>query len=243
VEGHVLGLADRFQTVSAMFGIGLEPTGSKDPFGLRRAGNGIVKILAESNLPLTFSDLEKAVSQGESGSRGQVAAFFRERVEFYLREVRGFAYDVVNAVLAAGFDDVRDAIARAEALSIVRGSDDFAAISAAFKRMKNILRQAREKSELPSEEVDSALLGDGAERGLHEHAAGLAPVVEKLRAGREYRRALEQIATLRPHVDLFFDKVMVMVDDTSVRQNRLALIAMVLGSFSSIADFSEIVTG
>jgi len=243
VEGHLLGLADRFQTVSAMFGIGLEPTGSKDPFGLRRAGNGIVKILAESNLPLTFSDLEKAVSQGESGSRGQVAAFFRERVEFYLREVRGFSYDVVNAVLAAGFDDVRDAIARAEALSTVRGSDDFAAISAAFKRMKNILRQAREKSELPSEEVDSALLGDGAERGLHEHAAGLAPVVEKLRAGREYRRALEQIATLRPHVDLFFDKVMVMVDDTSVRQNRLALIAMVLGSFSSIADFSEIVTG
>jgi len=242
-EGQVLGLADRFQTVSAMFGIGLEPTGSKDPFGLRRAGNGIVKILAESNLPLTFSDLEKAASQGENGSRAKLGSFFRERVEFYLREVRGFAYDVVNAVLAAGFDDVRDAIARAEALSTVRGSDDFAAISAAFKRMKNILRQAREKSELPSEEVDSALLGDGAERGLHQHASKLAPAVERLGAAREYRQALEQIATLRPHVDLFFDKVMVMVDDAAVRQNRLALIAMVLGSFSSIADFSEIVTG
>ena len=168
--------------------------------------------------------------------------FFRERVEFYLREVRGFAYDVVNAVLAAGFDDVRDAIARVEALSAVRGSEDFAAISAAFKRMKNIVRQAREKSEAPSESVNPQLLTEVAERGLYEHAAKLAPVVERLRARREYRQALEQIATLRPHVDLFFDKVMVMVDEAAIRQNRLALIAMVLGSFSSIADFSEIVT-
>ena len=247
VEGQALGLADRFQTVSAMFGIGLEPTGSKDPFGLRRAGNGIVKILAESSLPLTFSDFEKAVSQRESGSRGKLTAFFRERVEFYLREVRGFAYDVVNAVLAAGFDDVRDAIARAEALSTVRGSDDFAAISAAFKRMKNILRQADEKGlwrqGIPDKLVDAGSMNDVAERALYEHASKLAPRVEKLRAAREYRPALEQIATLRPHVDLFFDKVMVMVDDAAVRQNRLALIAMVLGSFSSIADFSEIVTG
>ena len=246
VEGQVLGLADRFQTIVAMFRIGLEPTGSKDPFGLRRAANGVVKILAESNLPLTFSDLERAVGNGQAGSQAKLAAFFRERVEFYLRESRGFAYDVVNAVLAAGFDDVRDAIARAEALSGVRGSDDFAAISAAFKRMKNIVRQASEKLEfkhgIPDKAVDSGLLADTAERGLYEHAAKLAPAVEKLRAAREYRQALEQIATLRAHVDLFFDKVMVMVDDSAIRQNRLALIAMVLGSFSSIADFSEIVT-
>jgi glycyl-tRNA synthetase beta chain len=242
-EGQVLGLADRFQTIWAMFGIGLEPTGSKDPFGLRRAGNGIVKILAESSLPLTLSDLERAVSQGGgSGSQEKFGVFLRERLEFYLRDVRAFAYDVVKAVLAAGFDDVRDAIARAEALSAVRGSEDFAAISAAFKRMKNILRQAREKSELPAQTVNSARFVDGAERGLYQHAEKLAPAVEKLSTTREYTQALELIATLRPHVDLFFDKVMVMVDDAEVRQNRLALIATVLGSFSSIADFSEIVT-
>jgi glycyl-tRNA synthetase beta chain len=239
VEGQILGIVDRFQTIAAMFGIGLEPTGSKDPFGLRRAANGIVKILAESNLPLTLSDIEKAASNGQ---RAKLATFFRERVEFYLRDVRGFAYDVVNAVLAAGFDDVRDAIARAEALSEVRGSDDFAAISAAFKRMKNIVRQARERSEEPSESVQSGALAEAAERGLFDHAAKLAPSVEKLRAARGYRPALEQIATLRPHVDLFFDKVMVMVDDAAVRRNRLALIASVLENFSSIADFSEIVT-
>jgi glycyl-tRNA synthetase beta chain len=241
VEGQILGIVDRFLTIAAMFGIGLEPTGSKDPLGLRRAANGIVKILAESSLPLSLSDLEKSVSQGDSNAQGKLSAFLRERVEFYLREVRGFAYDVVNAVLAAGFDDVRDAIARAEALSAVRGSDDFAAISAAFKRMKNIVRQASERSEPPSGSVAPTLLADGAEHRLYEHATKLAPEVEQMRATREYRPALEQIATLRPDVDMFFDKVMVMADDAALRRNRLALIAMVLGSFSSIADFSEIV--
>jgi glycyl-tRNA synthetase beta chain len=231
-EGQLLGLADRFQTISAMFGIGLEPTGSKDPFGLRRAANGIVKILAESSLPLRLSDL------GFTGNE-KLSNFFRERVEFYLREVKGFAYDVVNAVLAPGYDEIRDAIARAEAVAAVRASADFAAISAAFKRIKNILRQSAEKE--PVNVVESAL-ADPAERNLYEHVTRLDPIVADLRQKGEYPAALEQVATLRPHVDAFFDKVMVMAEDPAVRQNRLALIATVLGSFSSIADFSEIVT-
>jgi glycyl-tRNA synthetase beta chain len=239
VEGQILGIADRFQTIEAMFGIGLEPTGSKDPFGLRRAANGIVKILADSALPLTLSDLLRDNSQ-------QLSAFFRERVEFYLRDVRGFAYDVVNAVLAAGCDDVRDAIARAEALTAVRGSDDFIAISAAFKRMKNILRQASEKNlwkqGIQDQLVKTTLLVEPAEGAVHSEATQLAGEVENLRGQHQYGRALEQIAKLRPHVDLFFDKVMVMVDDSDLRSNRLALIAGVVSSFSSIADFSEIVT-
>ncbi len=144
IEGQLLGLADRIQTVTAMFGIGNAPTGSKDPFALRRAANGIVKILAESGLPLTLSEVVQA-SGVKGGNREEVAAFLRERLHFYLKDVRGFAYDVVNAVLAADASFVRDAIARAEALTAVRGSEDFAAISAAFKRIKNILRQAEEK--------------------------------------------------------------------------------------------------
>ncbi len=244
VEGQILGLADRFQTIAAMFAIGLEPTGSKDPFALRRAANGVVKILAESSLPLTFSDLSTAAgaSKAAGASSDSLTAFFRERVEFYLRDVRGFSYDVVNAVLAAGFDDVRDTIARAEALTAVRGSEDFAAISAAFKRMKNIGRQASEKGIATDEVVSEVLLTDPAELALYQHSGKLAPLVEKLRTEHKYQEALEQIATLRPHVDLFFDKVMVMVDNPAVRQNRLALIAKVLIGFSSIADFSEIVT-
>jgi glycyl-tRNA synthetase beta chain len=242
VEGQILGLADRFQTIAAMFAIGLEPTGSKDPFALRRAANGVVKILAESELPLTFSDLSMAAGAAKAASSDSLTAFFRERVEFYQRDVRGFNYDVVNAVLAAGFDDVRDTMARADALTAVRGSEDFAAISAAFKRMKNIGRQASEKGIATDEAVSDVLLTDPAELALYQHSDKLAPLVEKLRTEHKYQEALEQIATLRPHVDLFFDKVMVMVDDSAVRQNRLALIAKVLIGFSSIADFSEIVT-
>ena len=144
VEGQLLGLADRMQTIMAMFGIGSAPTGSKDPFALRRAANAIVKILAEAGLPLTLGDVLNA-SGAEGENKAQVEAFLRERLHFYLKDVRGFAYDVVNAVLAAGADDVRDAIARAEALTVARGSEDFVAVSAAFKRIKNILRQAEEK--------------------------------------------------------------------------------------------------
>jgi glycyl-tRNA synthetase beta chain len=246
VEGQVLGIADRVQTIVAMFSIGLEPTGSKDPFALRRAANAIVKILAETGLPLVRTDLFKAVPAdiGEE-TRKKLAAFFEERFEFWLRDIRGFSYDVVRAVVGVHSDNMRDAIARAEALTAVRGSEDLAAIGAAFKRIKNILRQATEKEILhPGQDTGATspdLLTDPAEKALHAAAIKLAPVVEELRRKQEYREALEKIATLRPHVDLFFEKVMVMVDDPAVRSNRLALIGEVLGAFSKIADFSELV--
>ncbi len=247
VEGQLLGVADRINSVVDMFAIGLKPTGSKDPFALRRAASGIVKILAESALPITLADICKIATQASIQPNAhersaEVRDFLRERLDFYLRETRGFAYDVVAATLAAGGDNVRDAIARAEALTAVRGSEDFAAISAAFKRIKNILRQAAEKEATPGRAVDEALLTDPAEKILAVESARLAAIVEQLRSEQKYREALEQIATLRPHVDRFFDAVMVMAPEQETRKNRLALIASVLSEFSKIADFSEIVT-
>jgi glycyl-tRNA synthetase beta chain len=239
IEGQLLGLADRIQTITAMFGIGNAPTGSKDPFALRRAANAIVKILAESELPLTLGDVLRA-SSAEDANHQQVAAFLRERLHFYLKDVRGFAYDVVNAVLAAGADDVRDAIARAEALTIARESADFAAISAAFKRIKNILRQAEEKG-FAVGSADGVTLAAEAQQ-LSSAAAALAPQVAELRGRRSHGEALTLIATLRPSVDAFFDKVMVLDPDPAVRGANLGLISSVLSSFSGIADFSEIVT-
>jgi glycyl-tRNA synthetase beta chain len=239
VEGQLLGLADRIQTITAMFGIGNAPTGSKDPFALRRAANGVVKILAESELPLTLADVVSAAG-AKAAHREQVAVFLRERLHFYLKDVRGFAYDVVNAVLAAGADDVRDAIARAEALTAVRGSEDFAAISAAFKRIKNILRQAEEKKYDIGSAVGVTLAAEAQQ--LADAASALAPEVAKLRQQRAYAEALALIATLRPVVDGFFDKVMVLDPDPAVRGAHLGLIDGVLRGFSGIADFSEIVT-
>jgi glycyl-tRNA synthetase beta chain len=242
VEGQLLGIVDRIQTIIAMFSIGNAPTGSKDPFALRRAANAIVKILADSDLPLALSEIVGAstIQEEISVQREQVLAFLRERLHFYLKDYRGFAYDVVNAVLAAGADDVRDAIARAEALTAVRGSDDFAAISIAFKRIKNILRQAEEKG-FAVGSPDAIELAPDA-RQLLDASRSLAPQVAELRNRRAYSEALALIATLRPAVDRFFDKVMVLDPDPNTRGAHLGLIAEVLREFSTIADFSEIVT-
>jgi len=239
-EGQLLGLADRIQTIAAMFRIGNAPTGSKDPFALRRGANAMVKILAESELPLTLADVVSA-SGAEGANREQIAAFLRERLHFYLKDVRGFAYDVVNAVLAAGADDVRDAIARSEALTAARASADFAAISAAFKRIKNILRQAEEKG-FALQAGGGVVLSSEAQQ-LADAAATLTPGVARLRAVRAYGEALASIATLRPTVDAFFEKVMVLDPDPALRGANLAVIDEVLRGFSGIADFSEIVTG
>ncbi|MHB1699632.1 MAG: glycine--tRNA ligase subunit beta [Acidobacteriaceae bacterium] len=253
VEGQLFGIADRMHTIAAMFSIGNAPTGSKDPFALRRAANAVIKILAESFLPYTMGYLCQATlywlpPYGDKPREiwevfeRDLKTFFIERLEFYLRDVRGQAYDVVKAVLAAGADDVRDAVARAGALTQVRGSEDFAAVCAAFKRMKNILGQAREKDEAVAPAVDANLLKEAAEQALQDASTKLAARVEELRQKHEYVAALEAIATLRPQVDAFFDAVMVMAPEADVRANRLALLQRVLGDFSRIADFSEIVT-
>jgi glycyl-tRNA synthetase beta chain len=239
VEGQLLGLADRIQTITAMFGIGQAPTGSKDPFGLRRAANAVVKILAESDLPLTLTDVVKASSVDTKVS-AEVAAFLRERLHFFLKDYKAYAYDVVNAVLAIGVDDVRDAIARADTLTVVRNSEDFKAVSAAFKRIKNILRQAEEKK-FEIGPLDETKLSPEA-RQLATKAEEIRPEFVGFKGGHAYTEALSQIATLRPAVDAFFDKVMVLDNDPAVRGANLGLIASVLEGFSGIADFSEIVT-
>ncbi len=252
VDGQLLGLADRIATITQMFGIGLEPTGSKDPYALRRAANAVVKILAEGQVKLTLGDLLGA------GADAKVQAFLKERVEFYLRDVKGFRYDVANAVLAAeiyntdgtlrsrGYDDVRNAIERAKAVSAMRGSEDFEAIAAAFKRMKNIVLQAEDKGLfkfVPGTGANSSLLKEPAEQNLYRRAFEIGSEFQNLRETREYREALEHMATLRPDVDQFFEEIMVMVDDEVVRDNRLTMIAQMLHAFFYIADFSEIVAG
>ncbi len=238
VEGALLGIADRADTIAGMFGLGMEPTGSKDPFALRRAANGIVKILAESELPLTLSTVVGLAAKDEA-TAAKMMAFFRERVEFYLREVGGQAYDVVAAVMAAGADDVRDVIARSEAVSAARGGEDFAAVSAAFKRMKNILAQA--KYELP-ETYDCWFETGSPEAELGTKASEVARQVDRLSRERNYGAALTAIASLRAEVDMFFDKVMVMDTDLKMREAKLMLLATIVRNFSGIADFSEIVT-
>src|SRR5579884_3994030 len=274
LEGAVLSLCDKADTVAGMFALGLVPSGSKDPFALRRQANAIIRIVAEHKLPLSLSTLFANAIEQYAGSAAQnafkapvdagalllladlmngraaggasafavsLAAFLRERLEFYLRDVFAIPYDVVNAVLASSSDDVNDAIARARAVSEVRGTDDFTSISAAFKRMKNILRQAAEKK-IAIASGSAVPAGDDAESALAQWLAGIQPRFQSQRAARNYAAALREMATLRRPIDAFFDKVMVMVEDPAVRGRRLSLLQSIVNAFSSIADFSEIVT-
>ena len=249
--GRLLSLADKLDTLQGCFKIGLAPTGSKDPFALRRAAQGVVKILVEGRLGLSLSKL----AGGDQG----LAEFLLERVRYYFKDIRGFRYDEVNAVLAAGHDDLPDVESRLAAIQAVRPTADFEPLAASFKRIKNILRQAgftggQAGSEAGQEEAAAQqlaggqaeapaprLLEPGPETELFEAFERLRRRVKRSRSRKQYQAALEAIASIRPQVDLFFDKVLVNAPDPVVRRNRLTLLHQLLSESSAIADFSEIV--
>jgi glycyl-tRNA synthetase beta chain len=253
-EGAVLSIGDKADTIAGMFALGLVPSGSKDPFALRRQANGIVKVIAEKKFPIRINELMRDARTGYQKSQAEkrfvdtekyeesVRTFFRERLEFYLRDICGYSYDVVKAVLAADADDVVDALARAEAVKQVLHMPEFQAIGAACKRIRNILRQAEEKGIALAGQVDPQKASSEEENNLIRYLEQSGPVVEQNRRDKAYVQALQLLSTAREPVDRFFDKVMVMVDDHQVRANRLALLRTLLQEFSTIADFSEIVT-
>jgi glycyl-tRNA synthetase beta chain len=226
-EGQVVALADKLDTLRECFRVGLIPTGSKDPFALRRAAQGAVKILFEARLPLRLFDF---VDQPE------LLEFLTERIAYYLREVKGYPYDEVNAVMAAPWEFVHELGDRVEAVNTVRPTPDFEPLAASFKRIKNILKQAHiEGAEL----VDTQLLTLGPEQDLYQAFQRVSQDVQK---ASNFTAKLGSIASLRPKVDLFFDKILVNDKDEEIRRNRLALLSSLLTEFSTIADFSEIVT-
>ena len=254
IEGAVLSIGDKADTIAGMFALGLVPSGSKDPFALRRQANAIVKVIAEKKLPLRLGDLMRDARAGYQKSEAEkrfvddgkfsesVSMFFRERLEFYLRDVRGYAYDVVKAVLGADAEDVVDAIARAKAVKQVLYMPEFQAIGAACKRTRNILKQAAEKGIEPAAKFGDLPQSAVEEKSLAAFVATYAPKIEAHRKEKQYGDALLLLSKAREPVDNFFDRVMVMVEDQRVRANRLALLQNLLKEFSTIADFSEIVT-
>jgi glycyl-tRNA synthetase beta chain len=226
--GELVSLADKLDTLRGCFSIGLIPTGSRDPFALRRAAQGVVKILVEGELRLPLRKL--------LGGDAKLEEFVLDRVRYYFKDIRGFKYDEVNAVLASGWDDLVDVQERLVAIQAVRPTEDFEPLAASFKRIQNILKQAQFSGD--GGQIDAALLEPGPESDLYKEFQNVRGIV----ADQSYRPALESIASLRPKVDLFFDKVLVNAPDAKIRQNRLTLLRTLLAEFSTIADFSEIVT-
>ncbi|HXH50019.1 MAG TPA: glycine--tRNA ligase subunit beta [Terriglobia bacterium] len=253
--GAIVALADRLDSVVSGFAVGLEPTGSSDPFGLRRAGNGIIKIAVEllPTLELARTTAQAiGIAEGSlPGAKGEdlarrVESFLRERMEFYFREFAGIRYDTVRAVLSsavpAGSGIPAAALARAQALEQVRDSEDFLALAAAAKRTRNILTKSAgldlKGSEAP---VNQELLGEGPERALYAAYQGLMNALGGLDKAGEYGAAFRAMAGIRPQVDLFFDKVLVMAEDAAVRENRLRLLTHLNRDvFASLAELSEI---
>ena len=225
-NGQIVALADKLDTLCGCFRVGLIPSGSSDPYALRRAAQGVVKILVEGRIPIALLDYCDA---GQEHAK-PLQEFIEDRVRFYFKDIRGFRYDEVNAAMAAtvGWSNLVDLEARLVRIQSLRSTPDFEPLAASFKRIRNILEQAKFTG---GGTVDETLLEPGPERRLYDECRAIA--------GQPIENV---IARLRPKVDLFFDKVLVNAPDPRVRQNRLTLLGTLLAEFSTVADFSEIVT-
>jgi glycyl-tRNA synthetase beta chain len=250
LTGCAVALADKLDSLVACFAVGAVPTGSSDPFALRRAALGIVKIILERKLPLSLSAAISAAAkalreqtpriEASEAAQKQVLDFLLDRARHILRERRGFATDEINAAFAAGADDLVDAADRVAAVKAIRNTKNFVPLAASFKRIRNILEKSAGGADKSQLVVQADLLWEPAERELHDAALKIGQEAMRKKKARKYREALEEISELRPAVDLFFDKVLVMVEDQNVRRNRLALLGSLLKEFSMIADFSEL---
>jgi glycyl-tRNA synthetase beta chain len=255
IEGAIVSIADKVDTITGDFCVGFIPSGSQDPYGLRRQAQGVIRIILDKKLTLPLDILiDEALGLLRKSAhfsrqrlaeipevKSEILQFFRQRLESILTEA-GISYDEVDATLAVGFSDLVDAELRARSIHELRKSPDFEPIIIAFKRAKNILKQAEERRiKVLSSEFNEKKLKEVEEKRLFEGFNKIEEDTENFLKKREYQEALQKLVSLREPVDDFFDKVMVMVEDKELRDNRLALLNRVVDLFCKIADFSKIV--
>lgn len=238
--GAMVALADKVDTIVGCFGVGLIPTGSADPYALRRQALGVIRILRQERLPHTLGGLIDAALASFEGRladldkvRQSVLDFFAGRLSALFGE-EGARYDLVAASIALGVEDLRATQARVRTLTQLRGSDAFAAVFAVFHRAKNLAANAQ------SDEVRPALFEDGAENSLYETLQATRDEVEPLIQARRYEEAIEVLAGLKTPLDTFFDRVLVMAKDPQVKQNRLALLKQVVDLVRQVAAWEHI---
>jgi glycyl-tRNA synthetase beta chain len=249
LTGCAVAFADKLDSVVGCFAVGVIPSGSSDPYALRRAALGIVKIVLEKKLPVSLSLAIGAAAKAlhthkpkrnvTADHEKQILDFILDRARFVFREREGFAYDEVSAVFRAGIDDLVDAHKRLVALKAIRKSKNFEPLAVSFKRIRKII----EKANLASANVvlvKPELFEDDAERELYSAVKAAASKVQEDKRAGKYQEALDHIAGLRKSVDRFFEEVMVMAEVETLRNNRLALLAELLREFTTVADFSEI---
>jgi glycyl-tRNA synthetase beta chain len=241
--GLAVALADKLETLVGIWSIGLQPTGEKDPFALRRHALGVMRMLVEKRLPLSIPDLLAdaagvfAYQPGFKDPAAEVKEFMLDRLRGMLRE-RGFSPNEVEAVLAQNPDRVDDVVQRLEAVQAFAALPESASLAAANKRITNILK----KTEAPAGGVQPALLQEEAERKLADAIECVRPEVDAAFARGDFAGTLKTLAQLRDAVDAFFNDVMVMADDLQLRNNRLALLSSLHGMMNRVADISKLAT-
>ncbi|MDQ5888343.1 MAG: glycyl-tRNA synthetase beta chain, partial [Pseudomonadota bacterium] len=239
--GACAALADKLETLVGIWGIGLQPTGDRDPFGLRRAALGVLRILLETPLPLDLQDLLEVTKAGFTEVKladdtvSGLFDFMLDRLRNYLTS-RDYAADVVEAVVAQKPRRIDQVLPRVEAVRAFRALPESEALAAANKRISNILK----KTEVVAGEPDFALLQENAEKALFEALSLARPIVASHLNNGDYTDALKALAALRGPVDGFFEEVMVMCDEPLLRQNRLNLLAQLGQLLNGVADISRL---
>jgi glycyl-tRNA synthetase beta chain len=244
LSGAIVSLADKMDTLAGFFRIGAKPTGSKDPFALRRAAQGVVQILLNRDKRCVKTGIDKLIdialeAHGQPGqSKDDLLAFFAERVRTILEaSAWGFAYDEIAAAMEAGWaSSLTDLVDRISALKAMRNEPNFLSILDSAKRIANIT--AGQES---AARVDASKLENDTERRLAELVPLMSDQIDEMIAERNYKLALETFAAMAPELEKFFDEVMVMVDDEGVRRNRMALLRTVGNAVMKIADVTTIV--
>ena len=243
-EGAIVGLLDRLDTQAGIFLLGIVPTGSRDPYGLRRSVLATCRLLIENKVRLSlgaFIDraLAAYVSESIEGSvpvsdaQASLAEFYRGRLQ-YIGEAAGLRQDSVRAALSASAGDPYDAWLRMSALDAIREDPGFVSLALAHKRIKNIVKDRQ------SGECDAALLKEEAESALDHALRAAVPAIDAAQARADHLQALREIARLSPALDRFFDEVLVMSDEARLRDNRLGLLQALARLFLRVGDFSEI---
>jgi len=240
--GIVLSLADKLDTITGCFGVGMIPSGSQDPYALRRQALGIVNIVLQHNLALNMDEMvafaldsyEASFDQRKEETRVQVLEFLRKRFEGVLAD-RGIRYDVVNCVISTAWEDMADAALRAETVQRVLDTEFFADVLVVYERVSKLGKEAT------VDDIDPGEFQESAEKELFDSYRGILKQVEPLIAGGKYERAIRIIADLRPTVDRFFDEVLVMHEDAGLRSNRQALLKGITELIERIGDLSQVV--
>ncbi len=246
--GQILAVADKLDTLAGIFVLGKKPSGNRDPFGLRRAALGVIRILVEKSLDIDFAEAVKAalIQQPDSGAdhgalRAALYDFIVDRLRrYYLDQDATISTEMFEAVRAKRPASLTDFDERLKAVAAFSRLEPAASLAAANKRTANILKQAEYND---SGKLDPALLEDAAEKALYEALKTAEQRVRPLVEKRAYTEALTELSSLRQAVDTFFDEVMVMTDDKALRQNRLALLSELRALFLNIADVSRLTPG